>query len=209
MTRDDAIRAVEVGIGIAAGLARDGVNLLGMGDMGIGNTTSASALTSVLTGASPEEVTGRGTGIDDKALARKVEIIGRGLSVNRPDSSDAVDVLAKVGGFEIAGLAGVALGAAASKVPVVIDGFICSAAALAAARLAPLVTGYMVFSHRSVEVGHRVILNALDASPLFDLDLRLGEGTGAALAMTIVDASLAILRDMASFAATGMSDSGA
>jgi nicotinate-nucleotide--dimethylbenzimidazole phosphoribosyltransferase len=182
--------------------------LIGIGDMGIGNTTASSALTSVFTGAAPEEVTGRGTGIDDATLRRKVEVVRRGIEVNRPDAADAVDVLAKVGGFEIAGLAGVTLGAAAARVPVVVDGFIAGVAALAAARIAPNAAGYLIASHRSVEVGHRMVLQALGTKPLLDLDLRLGEGTGAALAMTLVDAALAIAAEMATFEAAGVSDSG-
>jgi len=209
MTREEAVAAVEVGIQIAEELVRDGVTLLGIGDMGIGNTTSASALAAVFTGASPEEVAGRGTGIDDVAFKRKVDVIRRGLSVNRPDPQDGVDALAKVGGFEIAGLAGVILGGAASGIPIVVDGFICGSAALAATRIAPLSAGYIISSHRSVEVGHRLVLQALGTKPLLDLDLRLGEGTGAALAMNLVEASLRILREMATFTAAGVSDSGA
>ena len=209
MTREEAVAAVEVGIQIAEELVRDGVTLLGIGDMGIGNTTAASSLAAVFTGAPAEEVAGRGTGIDDEAFKRKVDVIRRGLSINAPDPKNGLDVLAKVGGFEIAGLAGVILGGAASRVPIVVDGFICGSAALAATRIAPLTAGYLICSHRSVEVGHRLVLQALGTKPLFDLDLRLGEGTGAALAMNLVEASLCILREMATFTAAGVSDSGA
>ncbi|HEY3236355.1 MAG TPA: nicotinate-nucleotide--dimethylbenzimidazole phosphoribosyltransferase [Polyangiaceae bacterium] len=209
MTKGQAAEALEVGIGIAEELVQDGVTLLGIGDMGIGNTTASSALAAVFTGAPPEEVVGRGTGIDDAALKRKVTVVQRGLAVNRPDPKDAVEVLAKVGGFEIAGLAGVVLGGAACKVPVVIDGFICGAAALAATRITPLVAEYLIASHRSVEAGHRLVLQALGVKPLLDLDLRLGEGTGAALAMNLVDASLRIFQEMATFEGAGVSDSGA
>lgn len=209
MTREEAVAAVEVGIQIAEELVRDGVTLLGIGDMGIGNTTAASSLAAVFTGAPAEEVAGRGTGIDDEAFKRKVDVIRRGLSINAPDPKNGLDVLAKVGGFEIAGLAGVILGGAASRVPIVVDGFICGSAALAATRIAPLTAGYLISSHRSVEVGHRLVLQALGTKPLFDLDLRLGEGTGAALAMNLVEASLCILREMATFTAAGVSDSGA
>lgn len=209
MTREEVVAAVEVGIRIAEELVGDGVTLLGIGDMGIGNTTAASALAAVFTGAPAEEVAGRGTGIDDVAFKRKVDVIRRGLSVNRPDPQDGFDALAKVGGFEIAGLAGVILGGAASGVPIVVDGFICGAAALAATRIASLTAGYLISSHRSVEVGHQLVLQALGTKPLLDLDLRLGEGTGAALAMNLVEASLCILREMATFAAAGVSDSGA
>jgi nicotinate-nucleotide--dimethylbenzimidazole phosphoribosyltransferase len=209
MTRAQAAAAITVGAELGAELARDGVGLVGIGEMGIGNTTASAALTALFCGAPPEEVVGRGTGIDDAGLRRKIEAVRRALDMNRPDASDGVDALAKVGGFEIAGLAGVVLGAAASRLPIVIDGFIASTAALAAVRIAPATAGYLVASHRSVEVGHRLILQALGTKPLLDLDLRLGEGTGAALAMPIVDASLRILAEMATFGDAGVSDSGA
>lgn len=209
MTRAEATAALEAGIAIAYELADGGVTLLAIGEMGIANTTSASALTAVFTGCSPQEVTGRGTGIDDAALAHKVDVIRRALVLHRPAPADALGVMAALGGFEIAGMAGVVLGAAARRVPVVVDGFISAAAALVAARLAPAAAGYLVASHRSVEVGHRKVLEALGAPPLLDLELRLGEGTGAALAMGLVDASLRILHEMATFAAAGVSDSGA
>jgi nicotinate-nucleotide--dimethylbenzimidazole phosphoribosyltransferase len=209
MTRAQALEALAAGATLAEALARDGVGLIGIGDMGIGNTTASSALAAVFTGAPPEEVTGRGTGIDDETFRRKVDVIRRGLALNRPDPNDAVDALAKVGGFEIAGLAGVVLGAAAARLPVVVDGFIAGAAALAAVRLAPRTGGYLIASHRSVEAGHRLVLQALGAKPLLDLDLRLGEGTGAALAMMLVDAALAIAAEMATFQSAGVSDAGA
>lgn len=209
MTRDQAAAALETGIRIAEELVAGGVDLLGVGDMGIANTTSSSALVAALTGAAPEEVCGRGTGIDDAALRRKVEAVRAGLARNRPDPADGLDVLAKLGGFEIAGLAGVVLAGAAARVPVVVDGFIAGAAALAAGRLAPRATGYVITSHRSVESGHRLVLQALGVPPLLDLELRLGEGTGAALAMPLVEASLRILHEMATFEAAGVSDSGA
>ena len=206
MTRTQALTALSTGATIAGALARDGVGMIGIGDMGIGNTTASSALAAVFTGAPPEEVTGRGTGIDDATFKRKVDVIRRGLEVNGPDPSDAVDALAKVGGFEIAGLAGVVLGAAAARVPVVVDGFIASVAALAAVRIAPDAAGYLIASHRSVEAGHRLVLKALGKIPLLDLDLRLGEGTGAALAMLLVDSALAIAAEMATFESAGVSD---
>jgi nicotinate-nucleotide--dimethylbenzimidazole phosphoribosyltransferase len=209
MTRGDAVAAIEVGIAIAGELAEGGVTLLGIGEMGIANTTAASALVAVLTGAPPDAVTGRGTGITDDAVATKRAVIQRAIEVNRPDPADALDVLAKLGGFEIAGLVGVILGGAAARVPVVVDGFICGAAALVAARLAPAVTGSLVCSHRSVEPGHRRVLAALGGAPVLELELRLGEATGAALAMPLIDAALAILHEMATFEAAGVSDSGA
>lgn len=206
MTRDQALAALAAGAELADALARDGVGLVGIGDMGIANTTASSALAAVFTGAPPEEVTGRGTGIDDETFKRKVDVIRRGLEVNRPDANDAVDALAKVGGFEIAGLAGVVIGAAAARLPIVVDGFIASVAALAAIRIAPRAAGYLIASHKSVEAGHRLVLQALGAKPLLDLDLRLGEGTGAALAMMLVDAALAIAAEMATFESAGVSD---
>jgi nicotinate-nucleotide--dimethylbenzimidazole phosphoribosyltransferase len=209
MTRAEAEAALGVGAALAEELAAAGVGLIGIGDMGIANTTASAALAALFCGAPPEEVAGRGTGIDDDGLRRKIAAIRRGLEVNRPDARDGVDALAKVGGFEIAGLAGVVLGAAAARVPVVMDGFIASVAALAATRIVPAAAGYLIASHRSVEVGHRLVLQAIGAKPLLDLDLRLGEGTGAALAMTLVDASLRILAEMATFAAAGVADSGA
>jgi nicotinate-nucleotide--dimethylbenzimidazole phosphoribosyltransferase len=206
MTRAQALAALESGATLADALVRDGIGLIGIGEMGIANTTASSALAAVFTGAPPEEVTGRGTGIDDATFRRKVDVIRRGLEVNRPDARDAIDALAKVGGFEIAGLAGVVLGAAAARVPVVADGFIAGVAALAATRIAPRAAGYLIASHRSIEPGHRLVLQALGTKPLLDLDLRLGEGTGAALAMSLVDAALAIAAEMATFASAGVSN---
>jgi nicotinate-nucleotide--dimethylbenzimidazole phosphoribosyltransferase len=207
MAHDQAVAGLELGIAIADELADEGVTLLGIGDMGIGNTTASSALTCALMRAVPEEVTGRGTGIDDEAWCRKVAAIRRGLVVNRPQHSDPLDVLAKLGGFEIAGLAGVVIGGAARCVPLVVDGFIATIAALVAVRFAPRARDYLIASHRSVEVGHGRVLDALRLQPLLDLDLRLGEGTGAALAMPLIDASVRLLREMATFAEAGVTDS--
>jgi nicotinate-nucleotide--dimethylbenzimidazole phosphoribosyltransferase len=211
MSRDTAVRALEIGIALADELAADGVGLLGIGDMGIGNTTSASAITAAFCGGDPARVTGRGTGIDGDRLRHKVEVIERALRVNRPDPADAIDVLSKVGGFEIAGLAGVVLGAAARRIPVILDGFITGAAALAAVRLCGEARHYLIASHRSVEPGHAAVLGELGMckGELFDLQLRLGEGTGAALAMGLAEASLRILREMATFEAAGVTDAGA
>jgi nicotinate-nucleotide--dimethylbenzimidazole phosphoribosyltransferase len=205
MSREDAVRALEAGISIAEELAAEGVDLIGIGEMGIANTTPASALTAAFTGQPPEEVTGRGTGIDDAAHRHKVEVVRQALETNRPDPSDGVGTLARLGGFEIAGLAGVVLGAAARRVPVLTDGFIATSAALSAVRIAPRAAYAILASHRSVEAGHRHLLAALGKKPLFDLDLRLGEGTGAALAMYLIDASIHILREMATFASAGVS----
>jgi nicotinate-nucleotide--dimethylbenzimidazole phosphoribosyltransferase len=183
-----------------------GLDMVATGDMGIGNTTPSSAIVAAFTGLPPAEVTGRGTGVDDAGLARKVATIERALQINRPDPNDALDVLAKVGGLEIAGLSGVILGAAAHRVPVVIDGFISGAAALVAAGLVPEVMPYLIASHQSVEIGHRAIHEHLGLRPLLDLDLRLGEGTGAALAFHLVEAAARILAEMATFDQAGVSD---
>jgi nicotinate-nucleotide--dimethylbenzimidazole phosphoribosyltransferase len=206
MSRETALRAMEAGIALAGELRGAGVGLLAVGDMGIANTTAASAMTAAFLGQPPEKVTGRGTGIDDDRLRRKVGAISQALAINRPDPGDAIDVLAKVGGFEIAGLAGVILGAAACKMAVVLDGFITGAAALAAVTLCPASREYLIAAHRSVEPGHAFILRHLDLRPLLDLDMRLGEGTGAVLAMNLIEASLRLLREMATFESAGVAD---
>jgi nicotinate-nucleotide--dimethylbenzimidazole phosphoribosyltransferase len=174
--------------------------------MGIGNTTPSSAITAVITGYPIEQVTGRGTGLDDAGLARKIEVIRQAIQVNHPDPDDALDVLSKVGGFEIAGLAGVMLGAASRRVPVVVDGFISGAAALIAAGLNPRVKNYLIASHLSVEIGHKAIWETLGLTPLLNLGLRLGEGSGAALAFHVVEAAARILDEMATFGEAGVSD---
>ncbi len=205
MTYDDAVRSIEAGIEVLELEAERGMDIVGVGDMGIGNTTPSSAIAAVLTGEAARKVTGRGTGIDDDALERKIKVIERAISVNQPDKNDALDVLAKVGGFEIGGLAGVMLAAAAQRVPVVIDGFISGAAALVAYKISPAVKDYMIASHRSVERGHSVILDHIGLKPLLDLDMRLGEGTGAALGISIVEAACKILSEMATFDEAGVS----
>lgn len=209
MSRDEAVCALETGVTLARELVASGVTLIGTGEMGIANTTAASALAAVLTGCPVADVTGRGTGVDDAAWRRKVGVIERAIACNRPDADDALDVLAKLGGFEIAGLAGLILGAAAARVPVMLDGVITGAAGLLAVRLAPGAAGYLLASHLSVEPAHAPLLAALGLAPLLDLGLRLGEGTGAALALGLVDAALRILHEMASFADAGVADSGA
>jgi nicotinate-nucleotide--dimethylbenzimidazole phosphoribosyltransferase len=206
MTREQAEEAIAVGIAVVESLAREGVQMVATGEMGIGNTTAASAITAMLAGSSPAEVTGRGTGIDDAQLAHKVAIIERALAVNAPNRDDGLDVLAKVGGLEIAGLVGVILGGAAHRMPVVLDGFIAGSAALVAEKLCPQVRDYLIAGHISVERGHRALLEALQLQPLLNLDLRLGEGTGAALAMGIIDGALAAHRQMATFAEAGVSE---
>ncbi len=199
MSREQAREAIQVGVDLATDASREGIGLIGTGDMGIGNTTPSAAITAVMTGRPVVEVTGRGTGIDEAVHAHKVAIIQQALDRHRPNPADALDVLAKVGGLEIGGLAGLMLGAAAARVAVVLDGFITGAAALIAVGLQPLCREYLIASHRSVERGHHAILEHLGLKPLFDLDLRLGEGTGACLGMGIVQASIKILIEMATF----------
>lgn len=209
MGRAIAVRAVEVGIALATELHAAGVGVLAVGEMGIANTTAASAITAAMLGQAPEDVTGRGTGVDDDRLKRKVRAVAQALAINRPDPADPLDVVAKVGGFEIAGLAGIILGAAARKVPVVLDGFITGAAALIAVGLCRAAGEYLIAAHRSPEPGHRFILEHLGLQPLLALDLRLGEGTGAVLALNLVEASLRLLREMATFEGAGVTDAGA
>ncbi len=206
MTRDQAIRSVETGIEVFEAELPKGVDLAGTGEMGIGNTTPSSAIAAVITGRPVEEMTGRGTGIDDQRLAYKISIIKRAIEVNQPNPEDALDILHKIGGYEIGGLAGIILAAASKKVPVVIDGFISGAAALIAYQLKPEVKDYMIAAHRSVERGHRIILDYLGLEPLLDLDLRLGEGTGAALGMSLSEAAIKILTQMATFQSASVSE---
>ncbi len=206
MTRAQAEDAITVGLQIVEAQIARGLDLVATGDMGIGNTTPSSAIVTAITGRPVADVTGRGTGVDDAGLARKIKTIERALEVNRPDPGDALDVLTKVGGFEIAGLAGVIIGGAAQRVPVVIDGFISGAAALIAAGLVPEVKPYLIAAHQSVEIGHRVMLQHLGLRPLLNLNLRLGEGTGAALAFHLIEAAVRILNEMATFAEAGVSE---
>jgi nicotinate-nucleotide--dimethylbenzimidazole phosphoribosyltransferase len=205
MTRDEALRAVEVGIETARDLVAAGNSCLVTGDMGIANTTASAALIAVFTGSEPEQVTGRGTGIDDPTWQRKVTVIHRALDVNRPDPADPLGVLAAVGGLEHAALAGFILGGAALRVPVVLDGVIACAAALAARALAPDVLGALLAGHLSTEPGARRALDALGLRPLLDLGLRLGEGSGAVLALPVVAAAARVLRDVATFDSAGVS----
>ncbi|MBI1894671.1 MAG: nicotinate-nucleotide--dimethylbenzimidazole phosphoribosyltransferase [Candidatus Rokubacteria bacterium] len=206
MTREQAEQAIAIGIGLVDEESHDGLDLVGTGEMGIGNTTAASALTVVLTGHPAPTVTGRGTGIDDTTWKRKVAVIEQALAVNHPDARDPLDVLAKVGGFEIAGLVGVIVGAATHRITILVDGFISGAAALIAVALNPAVKDFLLASHCSAEPGHRAILSHLGLAPLLDLELRLGEGTGAALAMPLVEAALAVYREMATFKEAGVSE---
>ena len=205
MSRDEALAAVKVGIDMAEQCRAEGVGLVGTGEMGIGNTTPSSAIIAAFSGKSVAEVTHRGTGINDAALINKVRVIEEGLKLNRPDPNDPLDVLAKVGGLEIAAIAGLVLGCAANRIPVVIDGFISTAGALIASELSPHAREYMFAAHESVEIGHRFMLERIGLRPMLDLGLRLGEGTGAALAMTLIDAGLKILAEMATFDDAGVS----
>lgn len=206
MSREEAVQAVETGMEVAWEEIGRGAQLLATGDMGIGNTTAASAIIAALTGAPVEQVTGRGTGLDDQALRHKVKTIERALAINRPDPSDPLDVLAKVGGYEVAGLVGVILEGAAQRVPVILDGLISGAAALVAVRLCPQARHFLLASHRSAEPGHGYALESMGLRPLLDLDMRLGEGTGACLAMHLVDAALALVDEMATFQEAGVDD---
>jgi len=204
MTREQAVQAIEAGIEIVNGMS-DTTDVFGTGDMGIGNTTPSAAIATVITGVPANSTTGRGTGIDDRVLSHKVVVIEQALRVNRPNATDGLDVLAKVGGFEIGGIAGVILGAAARGKPVVIDGFISTAAALIAQALSPAATDYIIAAHCSAETGHKVMLKHLGKEPLLDLGMRLGEGTGAALAMNLVEAAGRVLSDVATFGEASVS----
>ncbi|MFA6563847.1 MAG: nicotinate-nucleotide--dimethylbenzimidazole phosphoribosyltransferase [Verrucomicrobiia bacterium] len=212
MTRDQAVAALTAGIEVAEAEIARGAELIATGDMGIGNTAASSAIVAAITGRPVAEVTGRGTGVNDAGLAKKIEVISNALELHgfTPNASrstlDALDLLAKVGGLEIAGLAGVVLGAAVARRPVVLDGFISGAAALIAAGLAPGVTQFCFAAHRSVEAGHRVTLETLGLEPVLDLDLRLGEGTGAALVMHLIEASAKFYNEMATFTEAGVAE---
>jgi len=199
MSREDALESIRMGVEAAFAYAAKDYNLFASGDMGIGNTTPSSAVLSAITGKAPEEVTGRGTGIDEEALQRKIKVVRRALEVNRPDPSDPVDVLAKVGGLEIGGIAGLILGGAALSIPVVVDGFISTAGALIAVSLCPKVRDYIVCAHKSAAFGHQAALSWLGCRPLLDLDMRLGEGTGAAIGMWLMELGEKILHEMATF----------
>lgn len=205
MSREQAIEAIEAGIQVTNEEIALGLSIVATGDMGIGNTTPSSAIVATITGRPVTEVTGRGTGINDEQLAHKVKVIEKALAVNQPDPADALDILGKIGGFEIGAIAGVVLGAAAHRIPVVIDGLISTAGALIAAGLAPLSRDYMIAAHSSVEIGHRAALDHLGLVPCLDFDLRLGEGTGAALVLSLVEAACKILDEMATFDSAGVS----
>ena len=204
MSREEAMAAMEVGIGLANRAKAEGVAMLGTGEMGIGNTTPSSAIIAAISGKTVRDVTHRGTGINDAALSNKIRVIEQGLELNKPDPSDPIDVLAKVGGLEIAAIGGLVLGAAANRLPVVVDGFISTAGALIASELNPHVKEYIFAAHESVEIGHRFMLDRIGAAPILDLNFRLGEGTGAALAMGLIEAGVKILKEMATFEEAGV-----
>jgi len=206
MSRAQAEQAVAIGAELARQAVDAGATLLAAGEMGIGNTTAAAAVSAALIGCKAAEVAGRGTGVDDERLVHKTAVIDRALDARAPDAADPIDVLSKVGGFEIAAMAGFYLGAADRRAPSVVDGFIATAAALAAIRLQPALVGYLLFAHRSAESGHWRQLEAIGARPLLDLGMRLGEGTGAAIAMGLVAAALRTYREMASFESAGVSN---
>ncbi len=206
MTRQQAESAIMAGIEIVSAEIEKGLDIVGTGDMGIGNTTPSAAIAAALTGESPARIVGRGTGVDDDGLKRKIDAVERALAINKPNPKDGLDILAKVGGFEIGGLAGVMLGAAAKRKAIMVDGFISTAAAMIAVTIAPKVKPYLIAAHRSQEYGHGLMLNWLGLKPLLDFDLRLGEGTGAALGISIAEAACKVLAEMATFDEAGVSD---
>ena len=203
MTREQTLQAILTGAEIARTVDAD---VIGVGEMGIGNTTTSSAVLAVLLGADVEAVTGRGGGITEESFRKKKAVIRTAIEVNRPDRDDVVDVLSKVGGFDLAAMCGAFLGAAAARRPAVIDGLISAAAALCAVRLCPNVRGYLVPSHASFEIGYRLAMEAMDLRPLFDLGMRLGEGSGCPLAFQVLDAACAVINDMATFDEAGIND---
>lgn len=206
MSRQDAEKAVITGFEIASGLFDQGIEMLGTGDMGIGNTTPSAAIGSVITGISLDIMVGRGAGVDDEGLAKKRDIIGRAIELNQPDPNDGLDVLAKVGGFEIGGIAGSILAGAYHRRPVVVDGFISTAGALIAYALCPHITDYCFSGHCSAEQGHRSMLEYLKMEPILDLGMRLGEGTGGALAMGIIEGAVRMFKEVLTFDEAGVSD---
>lgn len=206
MTRELAEQSVMAGYETCAGLLEQGAELLGLGDMGIGNTSPSSAIGAVVTGHAVERMTGRGTGIDDEGYVRKCDAIQKGIAINAPDPKDPLDMLSKVGGFEIGGIAGAILAAAQHKRPVVVDGLISTAGALLAYAMCPAVTDYVFAGHRSVEQGHQLMLEHMGLKPILDLGMRLGEGTGAALAMHIIEAAVRMFREVFTFEQAGVTD---
>lgn len=206
MTKGQAEEAIQAGAKIVEHELNRGLDILATGDMGIGNTTPSAAIAVALTGRPAVDIVGRGTGVDDDGLQRKINAVKKAIAVNQPDSTDGLDVLAKVGGFEIAGLVGAILTAAANRKPIVIDGFISTAAAMIAVKIAPRACDYLISAHCSQELGHKIMLDWLGLQPLLDLDMRLGEGSGAVLGISIVEAACKILDEMATFSEAGVSD---
>jgi len=205
MTRTQAIQALDIGAGIIEDQIENGFDILATGEMGIGNTTPSTAIAAVLTGRPVEEIAGHGTGVNQAGLQRKIQVVRLALEINHPDPKDGIDVLAKVGGFEIGGLAGAILAAASNRRPVVIDGFISTAAAMIAVSLAPQVRDYLIAAHTSQEKGHHLMMEWLNVNPLLDLKMRLGEGTGAVIAISLVEAACKLLSEMATFSEAGVS----
>jgi nicotinate-nucleotide--dimethylbenzimidazole phosphoribosyltransferase len=205
MTRSQAEEAIATGIDIATESVKNGFDILTTGEMGIGNTTPSSAIFSILGNTRVEDVTGRGTGIDDSSLKNKISVIKKGIELHQPDPDDPIDILTKVGGFEIGGIAGLILGAAAQKIPVVVDGFISSAGAALALKMSPSASDYIFPSHKSSEPGHKIFFEMLGHPPLFDLNMRLGEGTGALIAVNLIQSSIKIYNEMATFKSAGVS----
>ncbi|MFN3491340.1 MAG: nicotinate-nucleotide--dimethylbenzimidazole phosphoribosyltransferase [Anaerolineales bacterium] len=206
MKREQAEESIQSGIEIALTEISKGADIIGTGDMGIGNTTPSAAIACALMNVSAEKIAGRGTGVDDEGLKRKISVIEKSLQVNKPNANDGIDVLSKIGGFEIGGLAGVMIGAASKNIPVMVDGFISTAAAMIAVTIAPACKNYLIFAHRSKENGHALMLEWLGVKPLLDLDMRLGEGTGAALGISLAEAACKILSGMATFGEAGVSE---
>ncbi|MBZ9577982.1 nicotinate-nucleotide--dimethylbenzimidazole phosphoribosyltransferase [Patescibacteria group bacterium] len=206
MTREEAVKCIENGIEVFEEELLNGIDIIGTGDMGIGNTTASSAIAACFTNKPVEVLTGKGTGIGEETFLNKIAVIKKALEINKPDARDALDVLSKVGGFEIGGLAGVILAGASRRIPIVIDGFISGASALIACHLEPRVKEYLIAAHCSVEQGHKIVLDYMGLKPLLDLDLRLGEGTGSALAISLVEAGIKIMTQMATFKSAGVSE---
>ena len=206
MSKEVAAAAILKGFQQASSLFEEGIEMLGTGDMGIGNTTPSAAIGSVITGIDVQKIVGRGTGVDDEGLVRKIDIVRQGIKKNRPDKTDGVDVLSKVGGFEIAGIAGGILAAAYHQHPVIIDGFISTAGALIAHTLCPLASDYMIAGHCSEESGHKHMLAYLKLKPVLDLGMRLGEGSGAALAMGVIDCAVKVFKEVATFEEASVPD---
>mgnify|MGYP003292683172 CR=1 FL=1 len=206
MSREQAVRAILTGMELAEETAKDGANVIGIGEMGIGNTTTSSAVLAVLTDTPVEEVTGRGGGITDESYRKKISVIETAIRQNHPDKNDPIDVLAGVGGFDLCAMCGAFLGAARMRIPAVIDGFISVVAALCAVRLCPTVREYLIPSHASYEIGYRIAIDELGLKPLFNLGMRLGEGSGCPIAMMMLDAACAVMNDMATFAEADIND---